>query len=44
MEQFQFIWRYIKRHKWQYIGGMITLLVVDFANLHKISVKSTFII
>ncbi len=34
MEQFQFIWRYIKRHKWQYIGGMITLLVVDFANLY----------
>lgn len=34
MEQFQFIWRYIQRHKWQYIGGMITLLVVDFANLY----------
>lgn len=34
MEQFQFIWRNIKRHKWQYIGGMITLLVVDFANLY----------
>ena len=24
---------YIRRHKWQYIGGIITLFVVDYANL-----------
>lgn len=34
MEQFRFIWQYIKRHKWQYIGGIITLFVLDFANLY----------
>lgn len=34
MEQFRFIWKYIKRHKWQYIGGIITLFILDFANLY----------
>lgn len=34
MEQFRFIWQYIKRHKWQYIGGIITLFILDFANLY----------
>ena len=34
MEQFQFIWQYIKRHKWQYICGIITLFILDFANLY----------
>lgn len=34
MEQFRFIWQYIKHHKWQYIGGIITLFVLDFANLY----------
>ena len=34
MEQFRFIWQYIKRHKWQYIGGIVTLFILDFANLY----------
>ncbi len=34
MRQLQFIWKYIKRHKWQYIGGIITLFILDFANLY----------
>ncbi|MEZ3461695.1 MAG: ABC transporter ATP-binding protein/permease [Lachnospiraceae bacterium] len=34
MEQFRFIWQYIKRHKWQYLGGIITLFILDFANLY----------
>lgn len=34
MEQVRFIWKYIKRHKWQYIGGIITLFILDFANLY----------
>jgi len=34
MKQLQFIWQYIKRHKWQYIGGIITLFILDFANLY----------
>ncbi|MDE5824034.1 MAG: ABC transporter ATP-binding protein, partial [Lachnospiraceae bacterium] len=34
MEQFRFIWQYIKRHKWQYIGGIVTLFVLVFANLY----------
>ncbi len=34
MEQLQFIIKYIKRHKWQYVGGVITLFAVDFANLY----------
>lgn len=34
MEQLRFIMRYIKRHKWHYVAGIITLFVVDFANLY----------
>lgn len=34
MKQLEFIWNYIKRHKWQYVGGIITLFVLDFANLY----------
>ncbi|MBP3543112.1 MAG: ABC transporter ATP-binding protein [Lachnospiraceae bacterium] len=33
MNTFQFIFQYIKRHKFQYIAGIITLFVVDFANI-----------
>lgn len=33
MDQFRFIWQYIKRHRWQYIGGIITLFVLDYASL-----------
>ena len=34
MEEVRFIMQYIKKHKWQYIAGIITLFVVDFANLY----------
>lgn len=34
MGQFQFMWQYIRRHRWQYIGGIITLFILDFANLY----------
>lgn len=33
MKQITFIFTYIKRHKWQYIAGILTLFVVDFFNL-----------
>lgn len=33
MEQIKFIFAYIRRHKWQYIAGIITLFAVDFLNL-----------
>lgn len=33
MEQVKFIFKYIKKHKWQYFGGIITLFVVDYLNL-----------
>lgn len=33
MSAFFFIMQYIKKHKFQYIGGIITLFVVDFANI-----------
>ena len=33
MNSFQFIAKYIKRHRFQYAAGIITLFVVDFANL-----------
>ena len=33
MNAFQFIFQYIKRHKVQYSLGIITLFVVDFANI-----------
>lgn len=34
MEQLRFIWQYIRRHKVQYIGGIVTLFILDFANLY----------
>lgn len=34
MEQLRFIWQYIRRHRVQYIGGIITLFILDFANLY----------
>lgn len=34
MQEFNFLWKYICRHKWQYIGGIITLFAVDFLNLY----------
>lgn len=34
MKQFRFIWQYVKRHKWQYMGGIVTLFILDFANLY----------
>ena len=30
---FGFLMSYVKRHKWQYILGIVTLFIVDFANL-----------
>lgn len=33
MNAFQFIFQYIKRHKLQYLFGIFTLFVVDFANI-----------
>lgn len=33
MSTFQFIFQYIKKHRLQYILGIITLFIVDFANL-----------
>lgn len=33
MEQVRFLLRYVKRHKWQYFGGILTLFVVDYLNL-----------
>ena len=33
MESFRFILAYIKRHRFQYIAGIVTLFVVDFANV-----------
>ena len=33
MNSFSFVFQYIKKHKFQYIAGIITLFVVDFANL-----------
>ena len=33
MSSFQFIFQYIKKHKFQYLAGILTLFVVDFANL-----------
>lgn len=34
MEELRFIMKYIKRHKWHYAAGIVTLFVVDFANLY----------
>lgn len=33
MNAFQFILQYVKKHRFQYVAGIITLFVVDFANL-----------
>ncbi len=33
MKTFSFIFRYIKKHRTKYIAGILTLFVVDFANL-----------
>ena len=33
MNSFQFIMQYVKKFRIQYIVGIITLFVVDFANL-----------
>lgn len=33
MNTFQFIFQYVKKHRFRYIAGIITLFVVDFANL-----------
>lgn len=33
MSSFSFIFQYIKKHKFQYAAGIITLFVVDFSNL-----------
>ncbi len=33
MSPLKFLMQYIKRHKWQYILGIITLFIVDYANL-----------
>ncbi len=34
MNKLQFIWQYIKKYKFRYLGGIITLFVVDFANIY----------
>lgn len=34
MRTFRFILQYIKKHRFQYIAGILTLFVVDFANLY----------
>lgn len=33
MSNFKFIWKYIKRHKWQFVLGILSLFVVDYALL-----------
>lgn len=33
MNAFQFIYQYLKRHKVQYVLGILTLFIVDFANI-----------
>ena len=34
MNAFQFIWQYIKRHRFQYAAGIVTLFFVDFFNIY----------
>lgn len=34
MNTFQFVFQYIKKHRFQYLAGIITLFVVDFANIY----------
>lgn len=33
MQEFKFLFRYVRKHRWEYIGGIITLFAVDFFNL-----------
>lgn len=33
MKQFKFLWKYIKRHLWQYLLGIAILFAVDYFNL-----------
>lgn len=33
MEQVRFVWTYIRKHRWQYLFGIMTLFVVDYLNL-----------
>lgn len=34
MNTFQFIFQYIKKHRYSYVAGIITLFIVDFANIY----------
>lgn len=34
MNTFQFIFQYIKKHRFQYLAGIFTLFIVDFASLY----------
>lgn len=34
MNTFQFVFQYIKKHRFRYLAGIITLFVVDFANIY----------
>ena len=34
MSTFQFIFQYIKKHRFRYLAGILTLFVVDFANIY----------
>lgn len=33
MKPLKFLWPYVMRHKWRYLLGIVTLFVVDYANL-----------
>lgn len=33
MKPLKFLWSYVMRHKWRYLLGIVTLFVVDYANL-----------
>lgn len=33
MKPLKFLWSYVMRHKWRYFFGIVTLFVVDYANL-----------
>ncbi len=34
MGTLKFIWQYINRHKWQFVFGLISLFMVDFASIY----------
>lgn len=34
MNTFQFIFQYVKKHRFRYLAGIVTLFAVDFANLY----------